>query len=70
MTLNSGLEVTISFKLVPVESLGAVCSPSIVTMAVFSTVYEIIIIIIIIKYINVVQGWEEAAIAEIFSIKV
>jgi len=69
MTLNSGLEVTISFKLVPVESLGAVCSPSIVTMAVFSTVYEIIIIIII-KYINVVQDWEEAAIAEIFSIKV
>ena len=43
MTLKSGLEVTKrSLELVPFESMGAVSySPSIVTMAVSLTVYEI-----------------------------
>jgi len=42
VTLKSGLEVTQSFKLVPFESLGAVAySPSIATVAVSLTAYEI-----------------------------
>ena len=45
MTLKCGLEVT---EMVPFESLGMVSySPSIVTMAVFLTISQIIIIIII-----------------------
>jgi len=41
VTLKSGLEVK-SFKLLPSESLGAVSySPSIVTMTVFLTAFDI-----------------------------
>jgi len=57
MTLKSGLEVTQDHSNLPFKSLGAVsCSPSMVTMAVSLTVYEIFNIKVLRDLENWVRG--------------